>query len=57
VPLPSRWIIEFGEPVPTAGLADDDGAGDAADALATRVRDTIQARVDALVAERGPAFG
>jgi 1-acyl-sn-glycerol-3-phosphate acyltransferase len=57
VPLPSRWIIEFGDPVPTAGLADDDGAGDAADALATRVRDTIQARVDALVAERGPAFG
>jgi 1-acyl-sn-glycerol-3-phosphate acyltransferase len=60
VPLPSRWIIEFGEPVPTAGLADDGGAGDAggvADALATRVRDTIQARVDALVAERGPAFG
>ena len=57
VPLPSRWIIEFGEPVPTAGLAGHGDAGDAADALATRVRDTIQARVDALVAERGPAFG
>jgi 1-acyl-sn-glycerol-3-phosphate acyltransferase len=52
VPLPSRWIIEFGEPVPTADLADG-----AADDLATRVRDTIQARVDALVRERGPAFG
>jgi len=57
VPLPSRWIIEFGEPVPTAGLADHGAAGDAADGLATRVRDTIQARVDALVRERGPAFG
>jgi 1-acyl-sn-glycerol-3-phosphate acyltransferase len=52
VPLPSRWIIELGEPVPTADLADG-----AADDLATRVRDTIQARVDALVRERGPAFG
>jgi 1-acyl-sn-glycerol-3-phosphate acyltransferase len=52
VPLPSRWIIEFGPPVPTAGLG-----GDGADALAAAVRDTIQARVDALVAERGPAFG
>ena len=63
VPLPSRWIIEFGEPVPTAGRAgegdaDEAGdAGDAGDALAARVRDTIQVRVDALVAERGPAFG
>ena len=43
--------------MPTAGLADDGGAAGAADALATRVRDTIQARVAALVAERGPAFG
>jgi hypothetical protein len=60
VPLPSRWIIEFSEPVPTARPADDDdagAAGAAADDLAARVRDTIQARVDALVEERGPAFG
>jgi 1-acyl-sn-glycerol-3-phosphate acyltransferase len=54
VPLPSRWIIEFGPPVPTAGLAPD---GDAADDLAASVRDAIQVRVDKLVAERGPAFG
>jgi hypothetical protein len=54
VPLPSRWIIEFGDPVPTAGLP---ASRDAADQLAARVRDTIQAAVDRLVAERGPAFG
>jgi 1-acyl-sn-glycerol-3-phosphate acyltransferase len=54
VPLPSRWIIEFGEPVPTAGLAP---GGDAAGELAAHVRSTIQAAVDRLVVERGPAFG
>ena len=57
VPLPSRWIIEFSEPVPTARPADDGDPAAAADELAARVRDTIQARVDALVDERGPAFG
>jgi 1-acyl-sn-glycerol-3-phosphate acyltransferase len=54
VPLPSRWIIEFCDPVPTSGLR---ASRDAADELATRVRDTIQATVDRLVVERGPAFG
>jgi 1-acyl-sn-glycerol-3-phosphate acyltransferase len=53
VPLPSRWIIEFGAPVATSGLAPD--GNDAVD-LAASVRDLIQARVDKLVAERGPAF-
>jgi 1-acyl-sn-glycerol-3-phosphate acyltransferase len=49
VPLPSRWIIEFCDPVATRGRDPD--------ALAGQVRDTIQARLDDLVAERGPAFG
>jgi 1-acyl-sn-glycerol-3-phosphate acyltransferase len=56
VPLPSNWIIEFSKPVPTcdlAGRADDDEQ--LAD-LADQVRDTIQARLDDLVIERGPAF-
>lgn len=56
VPLPSRWIIEFCEPV-TAGEA---GAGPdelAVAQLADRVRDIIQDRLDVLVAQRGPAFG
>jgi 1-acyl-sn-glycerol-3-phosphate acyltransferase len=58
VPLPSNWIIEFGAPVPTdgygPGAADDELA--VAD-LAGRVRDSIQRRLDVLLAERGPAFG
>ncbi|AXV09429.1 Phospholipid/glycerol acyltransferase [Euzebya pacifica] len=43
VPLPSKWVIEFGEPIPTAHLGPD-----AADdpmlvfELTDRVRDTIQ---------------
>ena len=59
VPLPSNWIIEFSDPVPTAGLADggDRDREDATAELADRVRDTIQARLDDLVIERGPAFG
>lgn len=71
VPLPSNWVIEFCPPVPTAGTragvraASAPGArGPAADvipetvaALADQVRDTIQGKLDQLVAERGPAFG
>jgi 1-acyl-sn-glycerol-3-phosphate acyltransferase len=58
VPLPSNWIIEFCPPVPT----DDYAAADARDEqavgpLADQVRDTIQDKIDELVAERGPAFG
>ena len=64
VPLPSNWIIEFCEPVPTRGPAQD-AVGRTAEApddelvaeLADRVRDTIQAKLDELVAARGPAFG
>ena len=60
VPLPSNWIIEFSEPVPTCGLAgaapDDASRDELIGHLADQVRDTIQARLDALVAERGPAF-
>jgi 1-acyl-sn-glycerol-3-phosphate acyltransferase len=57
VPLPSNWIIEFCDPVPTDQYA---GRGDDSEAiaeLADRVRDTIRDKLDALVAERGPAFG
>jgi 1-acyl-sn-glycerol-3-phosphate acyltransferase len=60
VPLPSNWIIEFSEPVPTSAIAraavDDETRDKLIADLADRVRDTIQARLDELVAERGPAF-
>ena len=55
VPLPSRWIIEFGKPVDTDGYAADDPA--AVFELTDQVRETIQRKLDDLVAERGPAFG
>ncbi len=57
VPLPSKWIIQFGEQVGT----DEYGSAAAEDPmlvldLTNRVRDTIQETLDALVAERGDAF-
>ncbi len=55
VPLPSRWIIEFGKPVDTDGYPADDPA--AVFELTDQVRETIQRKLDDLVTERGPAFG
>lgn len=57
VPLPSRWIIEFGEPVRTdeapEGAADDPmTVFDVAD----QVRETIQETLHALLLRRGPVF-
>ena len=72
VPLPSNWIIECCEPIPTRGphgpghdedghddgAHDEDGPDDELVAeLADQVRDTIQAKLDELVPARGPAFG
>jgi 1-acyl-sn-glycerol-3-phosphate acyltransferase len=61
VPLPSNWLIEFCEPLTVCGPS---GTGPAAEPdetavakLADEVRDIIQAKLDALVVERGPAFG
>ncbi len=58
VPLPSKWIIEFGEPIRT----DDYGADAADDPMAVfdltdHVRDTIQHTLHDLLELRGPAFG
>lgn len=57
VPLPSRWIIEFGEPVPTAEL----GASAAEDPavvfeITDRVRETIQQTLFDLLRERPSTF-
>jgi 1-acyl-sn-glycerol-3-phosphate acyltransferase len=57
VPLPSKWLIEFGEPVPTAELGPD-----AADDpmlvfnLADQVRETIQHTLYRLLGRRRSAF-
>jgi 1-acyl-sn-glycerol-3-phosphate acyltransferase len=57
VPLPSRWRIEFCEPIETAslgpGAADDRGA---VLGLTDRVRDTVQQALYANLVKRGPAF-
>jgi 1-acyl-sn-glycerol-3-phosphate acyltransferase len=57
VPLPSKWIIEFGEPIPTDTLPD----GAAEDPmvvfnLADRVRETIQQSLHRLLVRRGHPF-
>ncbi len=54
VPLPSNWIIEFCPPVTTDGAMSEEGG--AVGRLADTVRDTIQHKLDELIAERGPAF-
>ena len=57
LPLPSKWLIEFGPPIPM-----DDYPDDAADDamlvfdLADRVRDTIQQMLYNTLAQRGGAF-
>jgi 1-acyl-sn-glycerol-3-phosphate acyltransferase len=62
VPLPSNWIIEFCDPVPTSALTatgaeaaepDDETVAE----LADQIKDIIQAKLSELVVERGPAFG
>ena len=58
VPLPSNWIIEFCDPVPTDGFtAGQQDDPDTVSELADKVKDTIQRKIDELLAERGPAFG
>jgi 1-acyl-sn-glycerol-3-phosphate acyltransferase len=57
VPLPSKWIIEFGEPIPTDGLgpsvADDPMA---VFNLGDQVRETIQSNLYQLLQERRSIF-
>lgn len=58
VPLPSRWIIEFGEPIRTDVYRPED-ADDAmlVFSLTDSVREVIQETLYRLLVQRGPAFG
>lgn len=58
VPLPSKWVIEFGEPIETAGLG---GAAAAEDPmlvfdLTDQVRETIQSTLYTLLMQRRSVF-
>jgi 1-acyl-sn-glycerol-3-phosphate acyltransferase len=58
IPLPSKWIIEFCDPMPTDGFAEDQcDDADVIAELAGKVKDAIASKIDELLAERGPAFG
>jgi 1-acyl-sn-glycerol-3-phosphate acyltransferase len=57
IPLPSRWRIEFCEPIDTSAYGPE-AAGDRGLVfeLSERVRETIQQKVYENLVERGPAF-
>ncbi|GAA4915617.1 1-acyl-sn-glycerol-3-phosphate acyltransferase [Stackebrandtia albiflava] len=56
VPLPSKWFIQFGEPISTEGMSDL--ADDPMEVfnLADRVKETIQQTLHSLLERRGGAF-
>jgi 1-acyl-sn-glycerol-3-phosphate acyltransferase len=57
IPLPSKWIVEFGEPIQTDGYpADADQDAMLVFELADRVRDTIQQMLYRNLMERGGTF-
>lgn len=57
VPLPSKWLISFGDPIHLDGYGPED-AGDPATVLelSERIRSQIQARVRELLGKRRSAF-
>ncbi|NYI71491.1 1-acyl-sn-glycerol-3-phosphate acyltransferase [Naumannella cuiyingiana] len=57
IPLPSKWIIEFGEPLPGDAF-DPADADDPSTVFETtdRVRELVQSRLHVLLAERGNPF-
>jgi 1-acyl-sn-glycerol-3-phosphate acyltransferase len=57
IPLPSRWRIEFCDPIETASYGPD-AAGDRAAVLelTERVRETVQQALYENLVRRGPAF-
>jgi hypothetical protein len=57
IPLPSKWLIEFGEPIRTDRYAPDDADDPVlVFELSDHVRSTIQRNVDALRERRDTIF-
>jgi 1-acyl-sn-glycerol-3-phosphate acyltransferase len=56
VPLPSKWLIEFGEPIPTEDLVDSADDPMVVFNLADQVRETIQEMVHGLLERRPDPF-
>jgi 1-acyl-sn-glycerol-3-phosphate acyltransferase len=56
VPLPSKWLIEFGEPIPTDDLTDQADDPMVVFNLADQVRETIQAMIYGLLGRRPDPF-
>ncbi len=58
IPLPSKWIIEFCDPIATDDFAPDQWDDhDVISALADQAKDSIAGKLEELLTERGPAFG
>jgi 1-acyl-sn-glycerol-3-phosphate acyltransferase len=57
VPLPSKWLIEFGEPIETAPYADEADDPIVVFDLADQVRETIQQTLHTLLERRPDPFG
>ncbi|HLL68242.1 MAG TPA: lysophospholipid acyltransferase family protein [Micromonosporaceae bacterium] len=56
VPLPSKWLIEFGKPISTEGMADSADDPMVVFNLADEVRETIQQTLYRLLERRPDAF-
>ena len=57
IPLPAKWMIHFGEPIPTEGYEGDADDPSVIFNLADLVRERIQAMVHELLVLRGDPFG
>ncbi|MCP2326461.1 1-acyl-sn-glycerol-3-phosphate acyltransferase [Hamadaea flava] len=56
VPLPSKWLIEFGQPIPTEDLVDQADDPMVVFNLADQVRETIQEMIHGLLERRPDPF-
>jgi len=58
VPLPSKWMIRFGEPISLSRRYAEKDAADPVlvDRITEEVRETVQDMVDDALRQRGPAF-